>query len=336
MIKKALIVLLLALIVVLAAAGGSLAAKQISANKNAAQQTTAQPTEQTEERSAANTPDASTEPVETTTEHAAHAALPEAELKALAAEYGTVLVWQYADYDKDGTEEAFAAVGKEDDEWLSAVENIVFVSSDGQCKIYDQSDRLVNGLLENSDLGYSYKEAGRQGIFAVDLSGGGSGYITVLYSVKDGKPYELDLSGEIQGFFATESGVFYTTENEFSAKSGHSYPEVRLIFDAETGQFKKGERLSGVRKERSDSYKISEERAKRLAIQYYTETYGEEDGKLLAECETKTRNGMEYYGVSIKTKTYADYDERGRGVGDSWWVLQAYVFVSCDGKEIFE
>lgn len=76
----------------------------------------------------------------------------------------------------------------------------------------------------------------------MDSGNGGSGWQTLLYSVKDGLPYELDVSRTIQGF-NKKDGIYYTTENEFLEEGGHKYLEVELIYNSDTQQFTKGQHI---------------------------------------------------------------------------------------------
>lgn len=168
--------------------------------------------------------------------------LTEDELKSLAESRGTVSAWEYADYDGDGTNEAFAIITEIDSHpnWgdLLNVLETLFISSDGTITIMDNN---LNLMLYVSDDGYiRYKEG--KGFFWADIGGGGSGWTTVLYSVTNNAPYKLQLSGKIQGFYENE-GVLYTTESEYFPGGGHWYPTVELLYDSNTQEFVKGARL---------------------------------------------------------------------------------------------
>lgn len=69
-----------------------------------------------------------------------------------------------------------------------------------------------------------------------------------MFSVKNGEPYELDLSCKIQGFYIEEdefhTDSFYTTEDEFSDDMGHRYAKVKLLYDSDNQQFIVGERTN--------------------------------------------------------------------------------------------
>ena len=80
----------------------------------------------------------------------------------------------------------------------------------------------------------------RSGFFYGDCGGYGSGWTTFIFSVKDGKPYELDVSMNTEGFYQDKDkpGEFYTLTDNFD--NGHAYLRTELIYDSKTGQFAKG------------------------------------------------------------------------------------------------
>lgn len=165
--------------------------------------------------------------------------LSESELKAKLEEYGTVSAWEYHDYDGNGTDEAFAVVTDENNS--DKQPDVYFVASDGAVKNMPAG---FNGYYyENTE---KYSETEGKGFFSFDVGGGGSGWDTLLYSVKDNEPYELDISRELQGFYQNiETGKFYTTVSDFSS-GHHEWPEYDLIYDSNNQQFRLGERLDGV------------------------------------------------------------------------------------------
>ena len=72
--------------------------------------------------------------------------------------------------------------------------------------------------------------------FACDVSGGGSGWVTYLFSTQNGIYYELNLSGSLQSFFKKDD-TCYTTKSVFSAQYGHQYVDVPLNYDKDTQEF---------------------------------------------------------------------------------------------------
>lgn len=160
--------------------------------------------------------------------------LDEEELKARLATYGTVSVWEYHDYDGNGTNEAFAAITKT--EGIDHLD-VYFVSSSGN--VTRMSDDFSGDYYENTG---KYSIVEDKGFFSLDIGGHGSGWQTLLYSVKSNEPYELDVSRELQGFYQnTATGKFYTTKSDFS-NGYHEYPEYDLIYDRYSQQFTIGER----------------------------------------------------------------------------------------------
>ena len=69
----------------------------------------------------------------------------------------------------------------------------------------------------------------------VSITAHGSGSTTYLFSVKNGKMQELDVSGEIQGF-TIEDGHAYTTYNDFS-KGYHDWVQLELYYDSVSQEF---------------------------------------------------------------------------------------------------
>lgn len=165
--------------------------------------------------------------------------LSESELKAKAENYGTVSAWEYHDYDGNGINEAFAVITDANNIYKQP--DVYFVDTYGN----------VTGMPAGFD-GFYYENTGKyfttegKGFFSFDVGASGSGFSTLIYSVKNNKPYELDIAREIKGFYQnTETGTFYTTVNDFSS-GHHEWPEYELIYDSYIQQFSIGERLDGV------------------------------------------------------------------------------------------
>lgn len=163
-----------------------------------------------------------------------HSYVAESSKKAIAESYGTVSAWEYADYDGNGTKEAFAVITDGEMEIVKTL----FISSKGEVTEMEQD---LGWALYINEEGY-IRQVGDQGFFWADMGGYGSGWCTLLYSVKEDVPYILQLSGSLQGFYE-QDGILYTTENEFLPEGGHLYPKVELIYDSDTREFTKGERI---------------------------------------------------------------------------------------------
>ncbi len=150
---------------------------------------------------------------------------------------GKVCALEYHDYDGDGRNEAFAAIGEDDDMGGYMLESVWFIGSDEKGKLMRDD---FNGLsMYNNSKGY-YVEyvAENKGFFTAECGGYGSGWLNFIFAVKDGEPYELDLSMQIEGFYQDTPGVFHTLTDNYD--EGHRYLITELEYDSKTGQFKKG------------------------------------------------------------------------------------------------
>lgn len=159
-------------------------------------------------------------------------ALTEEDLKTIVLDRSgnKIGVWMYKDYDGDGTMEAYAVIISGED----SLEDVYFIDSEGN--VTEMPAEFWGGACSTGT--GKYTVCGGKGFFSVDMHNYGSGWLTLLYSVRNGVPYELDISRELQGFYE-ENGRYYTTENEFAAGGGQSYPEVDLVYDSSTQQFSK-------------------------------------------------------------------------------------------------
>lgn len=151
------------------------------------------------------------------------------QLKTALESYRPVYAMEVADYDGDGKEEAFVVLGKKNSS-SKTVQGIYYISSDG-CISEARTDFSVD-LFSNAN----YVEYDGKGFFACDVSGGGSGWVTYLFDVRDGWWNELNLSGSLQSFFKKDD-TCYTTKNVFSAQYGHQYVDVPLNYDKDTQEF---------------------------------------------------------------------------------------------------
>lgn len=153
--------------------------------------------------------------------------------RALAEEYGTVSAFEQADYDGNGDEEAFAIITNSDE----TIAGVLFVDCYGEVTVLAENLDWALYMSEDGNIRY----CGGKGFFWADMGAYGSGWKTLVYSVKNGKPYKLDISDELQGFYE-DNGRLYTTEDEFTDK-GHIYNSIELIYNSKTQQFKKGGKI---------------------------------------------------------------------------------------------
>lgn len=161
--------------------------------------------------------------------------------KVLAESGGNIGSWVYEDFDGNGTKEAYAVIIGNYDSITECdhLEDIYFINGNGE--ITKMPGDFWGELYYSKTKEYEYFVCQGKGFFAVDSGNGGSGWQTLLYSVKDGSPYELNISRAIQGFNERD-GIYYTTENNFDS-GFHEYPEVELIYNSDTQQFTKGQRI---------------------------------------------------------------------------------------------
>ena len=151
------------------------------------------------------------------------------QLKTALESYYSVYAMKATDYNGDGKEEAFVVLGEKNSS-SKTVQGIYYIDSDGYI-LEARTDFSVD-LFSNAN----YVEYDGKGFFACDVSGGGSGWVTYLFSVQDSGGYELNLSGSLQSFFKKDD-TCYTTKNVFSAQYGHQYVDVPLNYDKDTQEF---------------------------------------------------------------------------------------------------
>lgn len=151
------------------------------------------------------------------------------QLKTALESYRPVYAMEVADYNGDGKEEAFVVLGEKNSS-SKTVQGIYYINSDG----YILEARTDFSVDLFSDV--NYVEYDGKGFFSCDVSGGGSGWVTYLFSVQDSGWYELNLSGSLQSFFKKDD-TCYTTKNVFSAQYGHQYVDVPLNYDKDTQEF---------------------------------------------------------------------------------------------------
>lgn len=151
------------------------------------------------------------------------------QLKTALESYRPVYAMEVADYDGDGKEEAFVVLGEKNSS-SKTVQGIYYIDSDGY--ISEARTDFSVDLFSNAN----YVEYDGKGFFACDVSGGGSGWVTYLFDVRDGWWNELNLSGSLQSFFKKDD-TCYTTKSVFSAQYGHQYVDVPLNYDKDTQEF---------------------------------------------------------------------------------------------------
>lgn len=152
---------------------------------------------------------------------------------------GMVCVLERHDYDGDGANEAFVVLGENDEYGGYLPHQIWFISSEGKTEMMRDDFKGLALYTENDNFYMEYP-AENKVFFYGDCGGYGSGWTTFLFSVNDGKPYELDISMNTEGFYQDKDkpGEFYTLTDNFD--NGHAYLRTELIYNSKTGQFEKG------------------------------------------------------------------------------------------------
>ena len=138
------------------------------------------------------------------------------------------------DYDGDGRQEAYAILEEPEDDMGTPWAHVYYISPNGYIiyvRGYAEDGFMYGYLRDDSPL-----SAGNQKFLLWELDAGGSGSSTLLFGVKDGVPYEPEISGSYQ--FFRQSGSGYTgTLSDFS-QGFHDYIDKTLTFDAASGEFK--------------------------------------------------------------------------------------------------
>ncbi len=153
--------------------------------------------------------------------------LSESEIREKASTHGQVYLFDYHDYDENGTKEAFAVIAEEGS-YGDEVRHVYFIDENGNET--EMLNHFDNRIIVSTA---RYAEYKGQGFFSFDANYGGSGWTAFIYSVRNNIPYELDLSGKIQGFYQADDGSLYTTVNEF--EPNHKYINTPLTYA--DGQF---------------------------------------------------------------------------------------------------
>lgn len=160
----------------------------------------------------------------------------------------SVITVSYAeDFNKDSKPELFAIVNKGKD----SGEDIL----DGQ--VWYVSDTAIEKMLETSIYRNSTAvwDVDSQKLFRLEEGYGGSGSNSHVWSVRDGKPYELKYAGEALEYAGNKQ--FYTYPGAFDmlrdGTGGHTWKPYYLYFDETTGMFRE---YGGISISREDLLKL--------------------------------------------------------------------------------
>ncbi|MCR5507505.1 MAG: hypothetical protein K6F34_02340 [Lachnospiraceae bacterium] len=150
---------------------------------------------------------------------------------------GTVCALECHDYDGNGTNEAFVVIGEDDEYGGYYPDAVWFIADDGTTKVM-RTDFDDMSMYSDESGYYVYNPSENVGFFSAECGGYGSGWLNFIFGVKDGRPYEPDLSMNTEGFYIDQYDEFYTLTDNFD--DGHKYMITELEYDRKTGQFRKG------------------------------------------------------------------------------------------------
>ena len=166
--------------------------------------------------------------------------------------YGSDYYFLPADYDDDGRKEAYLVVGDFDGtECADAF--VYFVSAGGGVRNgytimeYKENDPIgpdLYGYLSNTeepptgeDQSAALLTAGSAKFMVWERSAGGSGSSSVIFGVRDGKPFESAISREYEWFYQDADGRFAAQTDDFSSMSHHDYIDHYFTYDEATHDF---------------------------------------------------------------------------------------------------
>ncbi|MBR3397916.1 MAG: zinc ribbon domain-containing protein [Lachnospiraceae bacterium] len=148
-----------------------------------------------------------------------------------------------ADYDKDGTREAFAVTGEPEDNGDGALyysnARVWFVSSDGQVTEMTAPEEGQRLRMINTETALFY---------TFERHAYGSSSVSYIYGVRNGKPYEPELSGACEMFRRADpsdtteeepvvTGPFAYTKSVFVMGQGHTYQTHFCRYNSSAGEF---------------------------------------------------------------------------------------------------
>ena len=157
-------------------------------------------------------------------------------LKKIIRKKGTITRWHYADYDGDGKKEAFAVVGS------TPISGIYFI--DDRCKVtlMKRGGAYTLGRLARFSEGKYFCSIGGKKYFFVDHNNNYSTWWnkTLIFGVKKGVPYELNISDKLSGFYIRKNNYFTI---KHYLEGHHVYMKIQLIYNKKTQQFTFGKKI---------------------------------------------------------------------------------------------
>ncbi len=141
-----------------------------------------------------------------------------------------------ADYDSDGTKEAFAATSPNgDNQNLYDKVSVWFVNNFAEAAIVETGlwgfpiDELVN--------------VGEHTFYTWEVSGGGSNSFTSIFGVKNGTFYQPEISANYMAFQKSENDNLCKAYEDYFLDR-HRYDEIHFEFNEDTGEFHIVDRIS--------------------------------------------------------------------------------------------
>ena len=156
----------------------------------------------------------------------------------------TPLDFVYGDFDGNGTHEAFAVCGEiltnyENNQPMPKTEagynyisncSFWFVDENGVGRIKSEQEKPESGYVEPPI------KAGERLIFSFQVFSWGPNSTNYLWGVKNGQPYELKLSGNIENFSGS-GDQFYGQRADFHPGGGRYWNDYHFRFDESTLEF---------------------------------------------------------------------------------------------------
>lgn len=143
-----------------------------------------------------------------------------------SVENENVIHYAVDDYDGDGRQEAFGITGYDSGNGIMDSVRIYFVDSNNQINLLKED---TYGCLN------AWCEYGKRKFIVWEMTALGPESLSIIYGVKDGEAYELDISGQFMEFH--QEGDRYIGEVSDYNDNGHDYIPRDFIFDEETYEF---------------------------------------------------------------------------------------------------
>ena len=143
-----------------------------------------------------------------------------------------IVNFEYDDYDGDGVSEAFGITSPEDYDELGLCGDVGvwFIDCEGNCT-----------QLMSDTYGYLHQQkvpAGQQKFIVWEMSGGGSGSLSYIFGIRDGSPYEPQISGQYMQFeTAKYDDTVYVGQTSDFSMGYHNYIITEFVFDSDSGEF---------------------------------------------------------------------------------------------------